>query len=44
MMNYMLKSSDNPIFDVKRNQVLTESDSGYLEYLVDQEYDMMAEI
>ena len=40
----MLPDASEPVFDIKRNQLLTEEDSGYLEHIVDDELALMKEI
>lgn len=43
-LNYLLSASKNPVFDVKRNQVLTETDPGYLDYLIELENNLQREL
>lgn len=43
-LNYLLSASKNPVFDIKRNQVLTESDEGYIDYLVELEGNLQKEL
>ena len=44
LLNYVLPDASEPVFDIKRNQILTEEDSGYLEHIVDDELALMKEI
>lgn len=43
-LNYLLAASKNPVFDIKRNQVLTETDEGYLDYLIEIETNLQREL
>ena len=43
-LNYLLAASSNPVFDIQRNQVLTETDEGYLEYLIELENGLQKEL
>jgi len=43
-LNYLLAASQNPVFDINRNQVLTETDEGYLEYLIELENNLQKEL
>lgn len=43
-LNYLLAASQNPVFDIQRNQVLTETDEGYLEYLIELEKGLQKEL
>ena len=44
LLNYVMQQTSNPVFSVKRDCLLSEGDTGYLEHLVDQEYAIKKEL